>query len=45
SEKIIIRDTLAANKGNKTKAADILGLGRKTLHRKLVDYHLDDGEE
>jgi DNA-binding NtrC family response regulator len=45
SEKIIIRDTLAANKGNKTKAADILGLGRKTLHRKLVDYHLADDDE
>jgi DNA-binding NtrC family response regulator len=40
SEKIIIRDTLAANKGNKTKAAEVLGLGRKTLHRKLVDFKL-----
>jgi DNA-binding NtrC family response regulator len=47
SEKIIIRDTLAANKGNKTKVAEILGLSRKTLHRKLVDYKLaaaDDAE-
>jgi DNA-binding NtrC family response regulator len=38
SEKIIIRDTLSANKGNKSKTADILGIGRKTLHRKLADW-------
>ena len=29
---------LAINKGNKTKTADILGIGRKTLHRKLDEY-------
>ncbi|MDR0475605.1 MAG: sigma-54 dependent transcriptional regulator [Treponema sp.] len=45
SEKIIIRDTIAYCNGNKTKAAEILGLGRKTLHRKLVDYHMADDEE
>jgi Response regulator containing CheY-like receiver, AAA-type ATPase, and DNA-binding domains len=39
-EQIIIRDTLSYCKGNKTKAADILGIGRKTLLRKL-----DDGSE
>ena len=39
-EQIIIRDTLSYCKGNKTKAADMLGIGRKTLLRKL-----DDGSE
>jgi transcriptional regulator with PAS, ATPase and Fis domain len=38
-EKIIIRDTLSHCKGNKTKTADMLGIGRKTLLRKL------DGDE
>jgi DNA-binding protein Fis len=36
-EKIIIQETLSFCKGNKTKAADILGIGRKTLLRKLDD--------
>jgi DNA-binding NtrC family response regulator len=34
-EQIIIRGTLSHCKGNKTKAADMLGIGRKTLLRKL----------
>jgi DNA-binding NtrC family response regulator len=38
SEKIIIRDTLSAWKGNKSKTADVLGIGRKTLHRKLAEW-------
>jgi DNA-binding NtrC family response regulator len=41
SEKIIIRDTLSAQKGNKSKTAEILAIGRKTLHRKLAEW----GEE
>jgi DNA-binding NtrC family response regulator len=36
-ERIVVRDTLAANKGNKSKAAEVLGVGRKTLQRKLTD--------
>jgi DNA-binding NtrC family response regulator len=36
AEKIIIRETVSAQKGNQSKAADILGIGRKTLHRKLT---------
>jgi DNA-binding NtrC family response regulator len=44
SEKIIIRDTLSANKGNKSKTADVLGIGRKTLHRKLADWGGQDEE-
>ena len=31
-------ETLAAYNGNKSKTADILGIGRKTLHRKLDEF-------
>lgn len=41
AEKIIIQQNLAANKGNKSKTADVLGIGRKTLHRKLEEYGLE----
>ena len=44
AEKAIICENLAANKGNKSKTADILGIGRKTLHRKLQEYGIGDGE-
>jgi DNA-binding NtrC family response regulator len=45
SEKIIIRDTLSLYRGNKTRASEVLGLGRKTLHRKLTEYRLDEGKK
>lgn len=35
AELIIINENLAFNNGNKSKTAEILGIGRKTLHRKL----------
>ena len=41
AEKLIIEENLAANKGNKSKTADMLGIGRKTLHRKLAEYGLE----
>ena len=41
AEKIIIQENLAMNNGNKTKTADILGIGRKTLHRKLEEYNIE----
>ena len=44
-EKIIIRDTLSFCKGNKSKTAETLDIGRKTLLRKLADYELGDGKE
>ncbi len=44
AEKIIIQENLAANRNNKSKTADILGIGRKTLQRKLSDIEMD-GEE
>jgi DNA-binding NtrC family response regulator len=37
AERIVIRDTLSAHKGNKSKAAEVLAVGRKTLHRKLAE--------
>ncbi|GHU13097.1 acetoacetate metabolism regulatory protein AtoC [Spirochaetia bacterium] len=41
--RIIIRDTLRHFKGNKTKTAEVLGIGRKTLHRKLEELEGEDG--
>jgi DNA-binding NtrC family response regulator len=38
AEKIIVRDTLAFHKGNKSKTAETLAIGRKTLHRKLIEW-------
>jgi len=38
AEKIIIRETVSSQKGNQSKAADILGIGRKTLHRKMPGW-------
>lgn len=37
AEKIMIANTLSLTKGNKTKAADVLGIGRKTLLRKIQE--------
>ncbi|MCI6953369.1 MAG: sigma-54 dependent transcriptional regulator [Spirochaetia bacterium] len=44
AEKILIQQNLAVNKGNKSKTADILGIGRKTLHRKIDEYNLEVGD-
>ncbi len=40
AEKEIIRGTLNYAKGNKSRAAEVLGIGRKTLHRKIQEYNL-----
>ena len=40
SEKAQILATLAANGNNKTKAAEALGISRRTLHRKLNEWGL-----
>ncbi len=45
AEKIIIQQNLAVNKGNKSKTADVLGIGRKTLHRKLQEYGMESEDE
>ena len=41
AEREIIRSTLAAQNGNKTRTAEMLGIGRKTLHRKIAEYGLE----
>lgn len=38
AEKILIMDALRKTKNNKTKAAQIIGISRRTLHRKLHEY-------
>jgi DNA-binding NtrC family response regulator len=44
AERQVIMQTLSANAGNKTKTAEVLGIGRKTLHRKLDEYGADAGK-
>lgn len=40
AEKKMIEVTLTHYQGNKSKTAEVLGIGRKTLHRKLNEYNL-----
>jgi DNA-binding NtrC family response regulator len=40
NEKILIMKALEECGGNRTKAADKLGISRRTLHRRLKDYNL-----
>jgi DNA-binding NtrC family response regulator len=42
AEKELIQSTLFYAKGNKSKTAEILGIGRKTLHRKISEYGIKD---
>ncbi|MBP5442144.1 MAG: sigma-54-dependent Fis family transcriptional regulator [Treponema sp.] len=44
AEKIIIQETLLSNGNNKTRTAEILGIGRKTLQRKLAEWGIE-GED
>jgi DNA-binding NtrC family response regulator len=41
AEREIIAHTLSRNRGNKSRTAEILGIGRKTLHRKIEEYGLE----
>ncbi len=43
-EKEAIRQTLAYFDGNKTQAAKALGIGTRTLYRKLDEYALEEGK-
>ena len=42
AERTVIMSTLDFCEGNKTKASEMLGIGRKTLHRKLEEYNVED---
>lgn len=44
AEKALIMETISYSGGNKTKAAEILGIGRKTLHRKLSEWKVEDDD-
>ena len=38
NEKRLLRNALLQSGGNKTKAAELMGISRRTLHRKLVRW-------
>jgi DNA-binding NtrC family response regulator len=41
AEKQLVIHALQECEGNRTKAAEKLGMSRRTLHRKLHEYHLE----
>lgn len=45
AEKKIILDAISYCGGNKTKASDMLSIGRKTLHRKLSEWKIGENNE
>ncbi len=42
-ERAAIAAALRASRGNRRKAAETLGIGERTLYRKLKEYHLEEG--
>lgn len=44
AEKIVTTETLAQNSNNKSRTAEILGIGRKTLQRKLQEWGIESEE-
>ncbi len=45
AEQLMIQTALKKNNGNRTKAAQEVGISRRTLHRKLKKYQLEDSAE
>jgi DNA-binding NtrC family response regulator len=41
AEKVLIMEALRKTRNNKTKAAQIIGISRRTLHRKLHEYGIN----
>jgi DNA-binding NtrC family response regulator len=41
----VILETLSFTRGDKSRTAQILGIGRKTLYRKLQQYNQEDNRQ
>ena len=39
-ERVLIRRALIASRGNRKKASDMLGIGERTLYRKITEYEI-----
>ena len=43
-ERAVIEAALKETRGNRRKAADLLGIGERTLYRKIKEYRLPEFE-